>query len=144
MTTREQSHENLKAHKAVNLGSDRSFGLVFTVVFILVGLFPLLDERQPSPWALAIAGVFLILSLIAPKLLRPLNVIWFKFGLLLHAIINPIIMGLLFFATVTPTALIFKMMGKDPLSLKTDHSADSYWIKRSPPGPDPKSMKQQF
>lgn len=124
--------------------SDRAFGIVFTVVFAIVGLVPLVDGEAVRLWSLSVAGLFLAVALIRPVLLAPLNRLWMKFGLLLHRITNPIIMGLVYFVAVTPTALILKAMGKDPLRRGFDREARSYWIEREPPGPDPESMKNQF
>jgi hypothetical protein len=137
-------HETMKRDEEVKGSSDRAFGMVFTVVFVIVGLWPLTGGGSPRIWALIVAGVFLAAALMYPTILAPLNRLWTRFGLLLHKITNPIIMGLVFFVTVTPTALIMKMMGKDPLNRKIDRNAKSYWIDRQPPGPSPETMKNQF
>ena len=137
-------HETMKRDEEVKGSSDRAFGIVFTVVFVIVGLWPLTGGGSPRIWALIVAGVFLAAALMYPTILAPLNRLWTRFGLLLHKITNPIIMGLVFFVTVTPTALIMKMMGKDPLNRKIDRNAKSYWIDRQPPGPSPDTMKNQF
>ena len=139
------SHEYICPKSNIKVGPERSFGLVFAVVFSLIAMWPLTnDGEQVLWWAFAIAGVFLVLSLVAPKVLKPLNVLWFKFGLLLHAIVQPFIMGLIFFLTVTPTAFLFRLLKKDPLRLKKQPDAESYWIVRDPPGPAQGSMKNQF
>jgi large-conductance mechanosensitive channel len=91
-----------------------------------------------------LSGLFLAAALFAPKLLRPMNRVWFKFGLLLHHIINPLVMGLLFFLTVTPVAILMRLSGKDPLRLKSAPAARSYWIPRPPSGPASTTMKRQF
>lgn len=137
-------HENLDRENEVTAGSERALGIVFAIVFIIVGLWPLMDGEAIRLWALIVAGAFLALSFLAPKLLKPLNWLWFRFGLLLHKIVNPIIMALLFFTTVTPIALLMKLFGKDSLNRKFDPSAKSYWIERQPPGPDPETMRNQF
>ena len=141
-------HESLSAHDDVKVGSARSFGLVFATVFIIIALMPLLSlsDQQGSVrlWALIVAAFFAITSLTMPRLLEPLNKLWFRFGLLLHKIVNPLIMGLLFFVTVTPIGLLMRGLGKTPLKLGFDKSAESYWITRTPPGPAPESMKRQF
>jgi hypothetical protein len=137
-------HETLARDEAVKGSSDRVFGLVFTVVFLIIGFWPLMSEGNPRMWALITAGVILGISLVYPSLLAPFNRLWMQFGLLLHKVTNPIIMGLVFFVTVTPTALILKIMGKDPLNRKIDREATSYWIERRPPGPSPETMKNQF
>lgn len=139
------SNPEMAAHgPEVRMGSERSFGLVFTAVFALIGAWPLLGGAEPRIWALGAATAFLAVSLAMPRMLRPLNLLWFKFGLLLHKVVSPLIMGLLFFVTVTPIALIMRAAGKDPLRLKRDPGAESYWIPRRPPGPDGGSMKNQF
>jgi predicted membrane metal-binding protein len=137
------AHERLERDD-VQMGSERSFGIVFAVVFAVIGLFPLIGSAQPRWWALAVAAAFLALALVYPALLRPLNRVWFRFGLLLHKITNPVVMGLMFFGTITPVALIMRIAGKDPLRLKLDRAATSYWIERDPPGPAPDSMDRQF
>jgi len=114
------------------------------VVFAVVGLWPLLDGATVRVWALVLAAALLAAGLFAPVLLRPFNRVWFLFGLALHKIVNPLVMGLLFFLTVTPMALILRALGKDPLHRTFDPDAASYWIKREPPGPAPKTMRQQF
>jgi hypothetical protein len=138
------THEDFSRKADVRIGSNRSFGLVFTVVFILAGLAPLRHGGELRLWAVGLAGAFLVAALLAPKLLRPLNLIWFKFGLLLHTVVNPLVMGLLFFLTVTPVALLMRLSGKDPLRLKRDAAADSYWITRPPSEPASVTMKRQF
>ncbi|WP_052589023.1 SxtJ family membrane protein [Magnetospirillum gryphiswaldense] len=128
----------------VQMGSERSFGIVFAVVFALIGLWPLKAGGDMRLWALGLAALFLVVAFVAPKLLKPLNLLWFKFGLLLHKIMTPLIMGLLFFLTVTPVGMLMRATGKDPMRLKRDPDAASYWIDRDPPGPKPASMKNQF
>ena len=137
-------HENLSREYRSGAGSDRSFGLVFAAVFFVVGLWPLLRGEAPRGWALAIAAAFLLASAFRPVLLAPLNRLWTRFGLLLHKIVSPVIMGFLFYGTVTPIGLLLRVLGKDPLRLKIDKAAASYWIERVPPGPSPESIKNQF
>lgn len=128
----------------VKVGSERSFGLVFAAFFALIGLLPLKDGGDARLWALGAAFAFVIIALVAPRFLKPLNLIWFKFGLLLHKIVSPLVMGLLFFVTITPIGLLMRAAGKDPMRLKRDPNAQSYWIIRDPAGPDAQSMKNQF
>ena len=137
-------HESFSRDEAVKVSSVRAFGIVFTVLFAVIGLWPLIHGGEVRIWSLVLAVVILAVALIRPSLLAPFNQAWMKFGLLLHKITNPVIMGLIFFLTVTPTALIMRAMGKDPLRRKFDPSATSYWIDRDPPGPEPETMKQQF
>ncbi len=117
-------------HDAVTVGSERSFGLVFAAVFAIIAAWPLIYGDGPRWWAIAVALGFAVAGLLAPAVLRPLNILWFRFGLLLGRIVGPVVMGLIFIVAVTPTALIFKLFGKDPLRLKADESSKSYWIER--------------
>ena len=135
-------HEDLSRHEAPRASSDRSFGLVFAAVFAIVAGWPLLGGEGPRLWALAVAGVFLALALAAPRLLGPLNRLWTRFGLLLSRAMNPLVLGLLFFAVVTPMGLVMRALGKDPLRRRFERQAASYWIERRPPGPAP--MSRQF
>lgn len=144
MTDKQGLHEDFNRDDDVRAGSERAFGIVFAVVFTIIGLWPLLDGGPFRLWALAIGGLFLAAGLITPGILKPLNRAWFLFGLVLHKIVNPLVMGLLFFLTVTPIALMMRIVGKDPLQRKFDKDAKSYWIKRDPPGPAPDTMRQQF
>ena len=138
-------HEHAPRHIApVESSSNRSFGLVFTGFFLIVGLLPLLYGHSLRIWALALAGVFLVTALAAPSLLAPLNRLWTKLGLLLHRIVSPIALGILFFGVVTPTGLLMRLLGHDPLRLRLDKTATTYWIVRNPPGPAPESLINQF
>ena len=125
----------------IKLGSNRSFGIVFFVVFLLIATYPLLDQGDLRVWSLIISFLFLILGLVNSKILTPLNKLWFKFGLFLGKIISPIIMGIIFFVVVTPTGVVMRLLGKDILKLKLDKEKSSYWIKKE--GPKSK-MKNQF
>jgi hypothetical protein len=138
------THETLVREEVVKGSSDRTLGLVFTVFFLAVGLLPLVRHHPLRPWALIVSAVFLVLALACPFVLKPLNYVWLKLGLLLHAITNPIILGALFYLVFTPFALVFRMMGKDFLRLHFDTEAKSYWLPRNPPGPPPESMINQF
>lgn len=138
------THEDYFREHAVKGSSDKSFGLVFAGFFTLVAVLPLLHGGALRLWALGIAAAFAIVAFVRPSLLAVPNRWWMKFGLLLAKVVNPIVMGLLFYLTVTPTAAIMRAMGKDPLRLKIDKSAKSYWIERDPPGPAPDTMSHQF
>jgi len=145
MSSNKNTHENLTAASDTKMGSEKSFGLTFTGVFVALGGWNLYTGAFDWGWgAMAVAAVFLLLALAAPKALKGPNLIWFRFGLLLHKIISPLVLGMLFFLTVTPTALVMRLLGKDLLHLRLNPNAKSYWIHRAPPGPEPKSMKQQF
>ncbi len=124
----------------IKISSNRSFGVVFFIVFLLIGLYPLLNNNEIRLWSLIISVLFLILGILNSKILSPLNKIWFKFGLLLGKIISPIIMGIIFFLVVTPIGFIMKLLGKDLINLKFNNEK-SYWIEKS--GPKSK-MKNQF
>ena len=124
----------------IKISSNKSFGIVFFIVFILISLYPLLNGQEIRLWALIISAVFLILGLLKSKLLTPLNKLWFRFGIFLGKIISPIIMGFIFFLVVTPIGLIMRLLGKDVLNLKYNKER-SYWIEKD--GPKSK-MKNQF
>ena len=124
----------------IKISSNRSFGVVFFIVFILIAFYPLLNGQDIRLWALIISAVFLILGLLKSKLLTPLNKLWFRFGIFLGKIISPIIMGFIFFLVVTPIGLIMRLLGKDVLNLKYNKER-SYWIEKD--GPKSK-MKNQF
>ena len=137
-------HESFEREDEVKGSSDRSFGLVFTVFFSIIGGIKLwVGSSWFWPWFVA-AGLVLLLALAAPKVLAPANRLWLRFGLLLHRIVNPIVMGLLFFVTMTPIGLALRLFGKDLLHLRRDREAHTYWIDRTPPGPSPDSMINQF
>lgn len=129
---------------STKMSSDRSFGIVFSVVFIIIGLLPLVSDGAARLWSLVAACIFLVLAFFASRTLAPLNRVWAKFGLLLHHIISPVVMGFLFFVTVTPIGLVMRLFGKRPLQLSFDRDIESYWIIRESPGPHPDSMKHQF
>ena len=136
--------ENPQREEKLEMSSDRTFGLVFFVLFVLVGLLPILHGNPVRIWSLATSAVFLVLALLAPKVLRPLNRLWMQFGLLLHHIVSPIALGVVFYLTVVPIGLWMRLVGKDPLQLSFDENATTYWVSRTPPGPDAKSMNNQF
>jgi len=124
----------------IKLSSNRSFGIVFFIFFLFIGLYPLINELDLRLWSIIISLIFLILGVLNSKILTPLNKIWFKFGIFLGKIISPIIMGLIFFIVVTPIGLLMKILGKDVISLKFNNNK-SYWIEKK--GPDSK-MRNQF
>tara|TARA_B100000609_G_C16953334_1_gene300207 strand:- start:18 stop:401 length:384 start_codon:yes stop_codon:yes gene_type:complete len=124
----------------IKLGSNRSFGIVFFVVFLLIATYPLLNHGDIRLWSLLLSFIFLILGLVNSKILTPLNKLWFRFGIFLGKIISPLIMGLIFFLVVTPIGLIMRVLKKDILALKYSEEK-SYWIEKT--GPKSK-MKNQF
>ena len=124
----------------IKISSNRSFGIVFFVVFLIISFYPLTNEENIRYWSLLISLIFLTLGLLNSRILTPLNKIWFKFGVLLGKIISPLVMGIIFFFVVTPTGLLMKMFKKDLLNLKVNNNK-SYWIQKT----EPKSkMKNQF
>ncbi len=128
-------------HTEVQMGSERSFGIVFAVVFALVAGWPLAYGAEPRYWAAGIATAFLVLALAWPSPLAPLNRLWFRFGMILGRIVAPVVMALVYFLVVTPTGLIMRLRGHDLLRQRRDPSAKSYWIERDQPVG---SMKNQF
>ena len=124
----------------VKTSSNRSFGIVFFIVFLLIALYPLTYNGEIRIWSIIISLIFLILGLLNSKILAPLNKLWFKFGIFIGKIISPLIMVIIFFLVVTPIGLIMRLLGKDVLNLKYNNS-QSYWIEKK--GPKSK-MKNQF
>ena len=124
----------------IKLPSNRNFGIIFSIVFLIISLWPLLSQNDIRIWSLIISGIFLVLGLINSKLLLPLNKIWFKFGLILGNFIAPIVMGIVYFMVVTPTGLIMRVLGKDLLNLKKNNK-DTYWIEKDNSNND---LKNQF
>ena len=122
------------------LGSNRSFGIVFFIVFLIIATYPLLNDNSIRLWSLIIGIIFLILGIINSKVLTPLNILWMKFGLLLGKIVSPIIMGFVFFGVVTPISILMKLFGKDSLNLKRNKK-QTYWLKKEE---IKSSMKNQF
>ena len=130
----------MKNNNNIKIGSNKSFGLVFFIFFLIVSFYPLLNGEDIRKWSLVFSVIFLVLGLANSKILNPLNKLWFKFGILLGKFISPLIMGMIFFLVVTPIGLIMRAFGKDLLNLKYNKDK-SYWIKKS--GPKSK-MKNQF
>ena len=124
----------------IKIGSNRSFGIVFFVVFLIIATYPLINGDELRLWSLIISIVFLFLGLINSKILNPLNKLWFKFGIFLGKIISPLVMGIIFFLVVTPIGLIMRLLNKDLLNLKFNNN-NTYWIEKT----EPKSkMKNKF
>ena len=127
-------------YKDIKIGSNRSFGIVFFIVFLLIGLWPILKGNELRIWSIAISLIFFILGILNSKILTPFNKMWFRFGIFLGNFISPIIMGIVFFLVVTPTGLIMKLFRKDLINLRKNNSS-TYWIEKK----DIKSsMKNQF
>ena len=137
-------HEDFGRTDPVKRSSDRATGLVFATVFAIIALWPLWKSGAVREWALITAAAITIVALAIPRALGPLSRAWHGLGLVLHRVVNPLVMGLLFYLTVTPTGLLMRLFGKDPLRLRFDPEAKSYWIERRPPGPAPETMRHQF
>jgi hypothetical protein len=138
------AHENFSRDEAVAIGSDRSFGLVMAAGFAVLAALSVWREGRAWPVLAVLAAVFLVAALLIPTALNPLNRAWLKLGLLLHKVVNPAVMGLIFYGAVLPTGLAMRALGKDLLRLKPRPKAESYWIARTPPGPAAKTMIDQF
>ena len=124
----------------VKIGSSRSFGIVFFVVFLIIAIYPLINGDELRLWSLIISILFLFLGLVNSKILNPLNKLWFKFGIFLGKIVSPLVMGIIFFLVVTPIGLLMRLLNKDLLNLRFNNNG-SYWIEKT----EPKSkMKNQF
>lgn len=133
------------SHRNVVRGSDRSHGLVFATVFLIVALWPLTgDDGSVRFWALGVAAIFTVVAVVRPTLLAPVNRLWFLLGLALHYVVSPLVMGAVFFLTVLPVGLIRRLFVRDPLRLRPDPSAASYWVVKDHPVPPPGSMTRQF
>jgi hypothetical protein len=138
------AHEFQAREEVHKTSSNRGFGLVFAAFFALLGGLSLYEHGSRWPIWFGLAAVFAAAALLVPHLLAPLNRIWAKFGLLLHAVVSPLILGILFFLCITPIGFLMRLSGKDPLRLKLDPDATSYWLPRQPPGPAGDSFKNQF
>jgi len=130
-----------KQYIEVESGSEKSFGIVFAVVFLLISLYPLVDNKDVHLWSLIISLIFFLLAYVAPKVLSIPNKLWFRLGMALGALVAPVVMALVYFTTVVPIGLIMRLMGKDLLRQKLDKNTKSYWIERNEPMG---SMKDQF
>jgi len=128
----------------VKPSSNRTLGFVFAAFFALIAFAPLLRGHGMRLWACAVAGLFLLAALAAPQILTPFNRGWTALGAVLHALVNPIILGILFYGVFTPFGFLLRRMGKDFLRRKAAPDASSYWIPRDPPGPAPETMLRQF
>ena len=137
------AHEQIAKHEVQSTG-DRKFGLFFAAVFCALALIPLLHKENLRYPYLLLSFLFLIFAIGAPRYLRPLNILWTKIGLLMARVGNPLIMGIIFFALITPMAILLRILKKDLLSLRLNSGLRSYWIERNPPGPEPETMRYQF
>jgi hypothetical protein len=140
----QSNHESLTRDERAAPGSERSFAIVMAVALALLASINWWHNGHLWPWLGGIAAFFVVSGYFFPAPLKPLNRLWFKFGLLLHAVVNPLVMGLIFYGAVLPIGLVMRAAGKDLLRLKIERDRDSYWIIRKPPGPAPETMKDQF
>lgn len=138
------SHERFSSGESAPGSSDRAFGLVFAAVFAIVAAWPLFTAGTPRWWAAAVALTFAALALLAPAVLAPLNRAWMRVGAVLHSIVSPIVLSFIFYGVVWPTALVMRLRRRDPLHLKFDPDATTYWVDRVPPGPPPASFRDPF
>ena len=139
-----QLHEDLSREDAVVGSSDRGFGLTCAGMAALVGALRLVFGHAGWGWWWLAAVAFLALAMLRPAWLAPLNRLWLWLGLKLYKIVNPVVMAMLFLTTIVPLGLVMRALGKDPLRLRRDRTADSYWLVRDPPGPAPDTMRNQF
>ena len=126
--------------KKIKVSSNKSFGIVFSIFFLFISIYLFLNEYPTYYWSLFVSVIFLLLGLMNSKILSPLNLLWFKFGLLLGKIVSPFVMGIIFFVVVTPISILLKIFGKDVLNLKFNNNK-TYWIDKNGPK---SNMKKQF
>ena len=138
------SHETLERSESIQGSSNRVLGLTFGAVFLIIGLYSLAFGGSVRWWSIAVSAAFVLAALVVPGVLGPLNKAWTRFGLLLHRITSPIVLGFMFFVVVTPIGLLMRLLGKDMLRLRMERDAPSYWIERQPPGPKPDTLSNQF
>ena len=143
-----QKHQPLESSRSIRpdelvLPPNRSFGLLFCLVFAIVAAWPLFFSGSVRLWAVIASGLFGAVSLVAPDILTPLNRAWMKFGALLHRIVSPVVLGVLFFVVITPFGLVMRLFRRNLLGLRRE-ATDSYWVNREPPGPKPDSLTNQF
>ncbi len=138
------AHEDLTREEHVEGSSDRSFGFVFAAVFLIIAVWPLWHGAGLRWWSAGVAAAFAVVAVAVPHILAVPNRLWMKFGLLLGKIVSPIALGILFYLVFMPIGVLMRVLGKDPLKLKRDTAAASYWVSREPPGPPPTSMTNQF
>ena len=137
-------HEDFTRSQQVKSSSNRAFGWMFVIVFLIIALWPLLFGGALRWWSLIISTLVMLITQTAPGLLTIPNRLWMRFGMLLHRVVSPVMLAIMFFLIVTPTGLLMRVFAKRPLRLGRDPAAASYWIKRDPPGPPAEDMCNQF
>jgi hypothetical protein len=138
------AHEFQAREESVKISSDRSFGLVFAGLFALLGTLSLYRGGTGWYYCFPLAALIVMLAYAAPGMLAPLNRLWAKFGHLLHMLISPLLLGVVFYLCIVPIGWLMRLSGKDPMRRKFEPAAKSYWIVRTPPGPSPETFKNQF
>ena len=138
------THESLERRKAPQGSSDRSFGIVFAIAFAVIAVWPLFFGEQLRWWSALMSAIILAVAFTRADVLRPANKLWTRLGALLHKIVNPIVLGVMFFLVVLPTGLLMGLFRKDPLRTRYDKTAGTYWIERGPTRDDRVSLKDQF
>ena len=138
------AHEDFSRLEEQQGSSDRSFGFVFALFFLALALWPAVHRGVPRWWALAVSVVFLLLALARPSVLSPLNRMWTRLARALNKIVNPVVTAALFYLVFTPVGVLMRLTGADPLRLRFDKGAKTYWIEKQPPGPPPETMARQF
>ena len=137
-------HEDFsRSHRSKDF-SDRSLGFTFAAFFALLAVWPWLRHKSFHSGWLILSAVFLLIGWLAPGLLHPVARLWAGLGRLLQRIVNPIVTSLIFYLVFVPMGLVFRLLGKDPLRMKIERNAETYWMRRNPPGPAPQTMRNQF
>ena len=138
------THEDFSRGQHVKASSNRAFGWVFVIVFLIIALWPLFFGGALRWWSLIVSGLVAVVTMAAPALLTIPNRLWLRFGLLLNRVVSPVVLAIMFYLVVTPMGLLMRVFARKTLHLRRDAAAGSYWIKREPPGPKPDSMSNQF
>jgi hypothetical protein len=139
-----QTHEDFSRDQQVKASSNRAFGWVFVIVLAIIALWPVVVGGALRWWSLIVSGLVAVVTMAAPALLTIPNRLWQRFGLLLHRIVSPVVLAIMFYLVVTPMGLLMRVFARNTLQLRRDPAAESYWVKREPPGPQPDSMPRQF
>lgn len=134
----------LGTHVQPKMSSERTFGFVLSTVFLAIALLPLAHGLEMHVWALPFAAVFFGAAIAVPIVLKPLNRLWFLIGILLGRVVTPVVMTIIWFIALTPAGMLMRLFGKDPLRLKHEAATETYWVDRSPPGPNSDSLRNQF
>jgi hypothetical protein len=138
------AHESLQRPEQAQGSSDRAFGFVFALAFVAIGAYPWFFGGAARTWALGAGVAFATAALVVPGLLGPANRLWALLGKVLHKVMSPLVLGAMFFLVVTPMGIVMRWLGKDPLRLRFEPELPSYWLDRTPPGPQPSSFSDQF